>query len=156
MAPEELKSQTAQQAALDYHEFPKPGKLEIRATKPMATGRDLSRAYSPGVAEACTRIKGNSMDAVRYTSKGNLVAVVSNGSAVLGLGNIGALAAKPVMEGKAVLFKKFANLDCFDIEVNEPGSRNWWSVSNRHSARSILRTSRHRTAFSWNGSAGNG
>ena len=120
MATEELKSQTAQQAALDYHEFPKPGKLEIRATKPMATGRDLSRAYSPGVAEACTRIKGDSMDAFRYTSKGNLVAVVSNGSAVLGLGNIGALAAKPVMEGKAVLFKKFANLDCFDIEVDEP------------------------------------
>ena len=108
------------QDALRYHEFPKPGKLEIRATKPMATGRDLSLAYSPGVAQACTEISADPMHAVRYTSKGNLVAVISNGSAVLGLGDIGAQAAKPVMEGKAVLFKKFANLDCFDIEVNEP------------------------------------
>ena len=116
---EETKPRTARQAALDYHEFPKPGKLEIRATKPMATARDLSRAYSPGVADACTMIHGDPMDAFRYTAKGNLVAVISNGSAVLGLGNIGAQASKPVMEGKAVLFKKFANLDCFDIEVNE-------------------------------------
>ncbi|RLJ36118.1 malate dehydrogenase (oxaloacetate-decarboxylating)(NADP+) [Litoreibacter meonggei] len=107
------------QAALDYHEFPKPGKLEIRPTKPMATGRDLARAYSPGVAEACTEIAANPLDAVRYTAKGNLVAVISNGTAVLGLGNIGAQASKPVMEGKAVLFKKFAGLDCFDIEVDE-------------------------------------
>ncbi|MGB1035013.1 MAG: NADP-dependent malic enzyme, partial [Primorskyibacter sp.] len=107
------------QAALHYHEFPKPGKLEIRATKPLANGRDLSRAYSPGVAEACLEIKENPDNAARYTSRGNLVAVVSNGSAVLGLGNIGALASKPVMEGKAVLFKKFANIDCFDLEVNE-------------------------------------
>ena len=106
-------------AALAYHEFPKPGKLEIRATKPMANGRDLARAYSPGVAEACTEIKNDPANAARYTARGNLVAVVSNGSAVLGLGNIGALASKPVMEGKAVLFKKFASIDCFDIEVNE-------------------------------------
>ncbi|MCK0137951.1 NADP-dependent malic enzyme [Aliiroseovarius sp. F47248L] len=105
--------------ALDYHEFPKPGKLEIRATKPMANGRDLSLAYSPGVAEACIEIKNDPSAASRYTARGNLVAVVSNGSAVLGLGNIGALASKPVMEGKAVLFKKFANIDCFDIELNE-------------------------------------
>ncbi len=112
-------SENARQAALDYHEFPKPGKLEIRATKPMANQRDLSRAYSPGVAEACLEIKADPQAAARYTAKGNLVAVVSNGSAVLGLGNIGALAGKPVMEGKAVLFKKFANIDCFDIEVNE-------------------------------------
>ncbi len=112
--------QAARQAALDYHEFPKPGKLEIRATKPLANGRDLSRAYSPGVAEACLEIKADPSTASRYTSRGNLVAVVSNGTAVLGLGNIGALASKPVMEGKAVLFKKFANIDCFDIEVNEP------------------------------------
>lgn len=105
--------------SLGYHELPKPGKLEIRATKPMATARDLSRAYSPGVAYACLKIKDDAMLARRYTAKGNLVAVVSNGSAVLGLGNIGAQAAKPVMEGKAVLFKKFAGLDCFDIEVNE-------------------------------------
>jgi len=111
--------ETLRQAALFYHEHPKPGKLEIRATKPMANGRDLSRAYSPGVAEACLEIKEDPENAARYTSRGNLVAVVSNGSAVLGLGNIGALASKPVMEGKAVLFKKFANIDCFDIEVNE-------------------------------------
>mmetsp|Transcript_22099 Transcript_22099/g.35181 ORF Transcript_22099/g.35181 Transcript_22099/m.35181 type:complete len:220 (-) Transcript_22099:3-662(-) len=110
----------ARQAALDYHEFPKPGKLEIRATKPMATGRDLSRAYSPGVAEACIEIEKKPSDATRYTAKGNLVAVISNGTAVLGLGDIGAQASKPVMEGKAVLFKKFAGIDCFDIEVNEP------------------------------------
>jgi len=108
------------QAALDYHKFPKPGKLEIRATKPMANGRDLARAYSPGVAEACLEIKANPDTARDYTARGNLVAVVTNGTAVLGLGNIGALASKPVMEGKAVLFKKFANIDCFDIELNEP------------------------------------
>ena len=107
------------QEALFYHEHPRPGKLEIRATKPLANGRDLSRAYSPGVAEACLEIKDDAVNAARYTARGNLVAVVSNGSAVLGLGNIGALASKPVMEGKAVLFKKFANIDCFDIEVNE-------------------------------------
>ncbi|MBB5221735.1 malate dehydrogenase (oxaloacetate-decarboxylating)(NADP+) [Amaricoccus macauensis] len=111
--------QTAQQAALQYHEHPKPGKLEIRATKPMANQRDLSLAYSPGVAEACLEIKADPAAAARYTTRGNLVAVISNGTAVLGLGNIGALASKPVMEGKAVLFKKFANIDCFDIEVNE-------------------------------------
>ncbi|MGJ8544366.1 MAG: NADP-dependent malic enzyme [Sulfitobacter sp.] len=109
----------ARQAALDYHEFPRPGKLEIRATKPLANGRDLSRAYSPGVAEACLEIQKNPADAARYTARGNLVAVVSNGTAVLGLGNIGALASKPVMEGKAVLFKKFAGIDCFDIEVDQ-------------------------------------
>ncbi|CUJ09873.1 NADP-dependent malic enzyme [Cognatishimia activa] len=107
------------QAALHYHEFPRPGKLEIRATKPLANGRDLARAYSPGVAEACLEIKEDQANASRYTARGNLVAVVSNGSAVLGLGNIGALASKPVMEGKAVLFKNFANIDCFDIEVDE-------------------------------------
>ncbi|SIS98808.1 NADP-dependent malic enzyme [Paracoccus saliphilus] len=113
------RQDNARQSALDYHEFPRPGKLEVRATKPLANGRDLSRAYSPGVAEACLEIKADPANASRYTSRGNLVAVVSNGTAVLGLGNIGAAAAKPVMEGKAVLFKKFANIDCFDIEVNE-------------------------------------
>ena len=107
------------QDALDYHEHPKPGKLEIHATKPMANGQDLALAYSPGVAEACLDIKADPATANRFTAKGNLVAVVTNGTAVLGLGNIGALASKPVMEGKAVLFKKFANIDCFDIEVNE-------------------------------------
>ncbi|WP_283967605.1 NADP-dependent malic enzyme [Tritonibacter sp. AK171] len=112
-------SESLRDAALRYHEFPRPGKLEIRATKPLATGNDLARAYSPGVAEACLEIKDDEVNAARYTARGNLVAVVSNGSAVLGLGNIGALASKPVMEGKAVLFKNFANIDCFDIEVNE-------------------------------------
>ncbi|MEP6065968.1 MAG: NADP-dependent malic enzyme [Paracoccaceae bacterium] len=106
-------------AALRYHAEPKPGKLEIRATKPLAHGGDLALAYSPGVAEACLEIKADEETAAQYTARGNLVAVVSNGTAVLGLGNIGALASKPVMEGKAVLFKKFASIDCFDIEVNE-------------------------------------
>jgi malate dehydrogenase (oxaloacetate-decarboxylating)(NADP+) len=117
---DEARNDSTRQAALDYHEFPRPGKLEIRATKPLANGRDLARAYSPGVAEACLEIKADPATVSRYTSRGNLVAVVSNGTAVLGLGNIGALASKPVMEGKAVLFKKFANIDCFDIELNEP------------------------------------
>ncbi|WP_121063102.1 NADP-dependent malic enzyme [Chachezhania antarctica] len=112
-------SDNLRQASLYYHEFPRPGKLEIRATKPLANGRDLSRAYSPGVAEACLEIQANPQDAARYTSRANLVAVISNGTAVLGLGDIGAMAGKPVMEGKAVLFKKFANIDCFDIEVDE-------------------------------------
>ena len=117
---EERRQDNARQAALDYHEYPRPGKLEVRATKPLANGRDLSRAYSPGVAEACLEIKADPATAARYTARGTLVAVVSNGTAVLGLGNIGALASKPVMEGKAVLFKKFANIDCFDLELNEP------------------------------------
>ena len=116
----ETKKSIEKQAALDYHEFPRAGKLEIRATKPMANGRDLSRAYSPGVAEACLEIEKNPDDARRYTSRGNLVAVISNGTAVLGLGDIGALASKPVMEGKAVLFKKFAGIDCFDISKHGP------------------------------------
>ena len=115
----ENQNETLRQSALFYHEHPKPGKLEIRATKPMDNGRDLSRAYSPGVAEACLEIKEDPENAAKYTTRCNLVAVVSNGTAVLGLGNIGALASKPVMEGKAVLFKKFADIDCFDIEVNE-------------------------------------
>ncbi|WP_170763083.1 NADP-dependent malic enzyme [Ruegeria lacuscaerulensis] len=119
MALDGSKKDIERQAALDYHEFPKPGKLEIRPTKPMATARDLSRAYSPGVAEACTEIATDPTLATRYTAKRNLVAVISNGTAVLGLGNIGAQASKPVMEGKAVLFKKFAGIDCFDIEVDE-------------------------------------
>ncbi|SDN50264.1 malate dehydrogenase (oxaloacetate-decarboxylating)(NADP+) [Lutimaribacter pacificus] len=116
----DTQKDTLRQAALFYHEHPKPGKLEIRATKPLANGRDLARAYSPGVAEACTEIVADPANASRYTARGNLVAVVSNGSAVLGLGNIGALASKPVMEGKAVLFKKFAGIDCFDLELDEP------------------------------------
>ncbi|PHP27655.1 NADP-dependent malic enzyme [Limimaricola cinnabarinus] len=119
MSLDDTKIAADREAALNYHAEPRPGKLEIRATKPMATGRDLSRAYSPGVAEPCLDIAADPALARRYTAKGNLVAVVSNGTAVLGLGNIGAQASKPVMEGKAVLFKKFAGIDCFDIEVDE-------------------------------------
>jgi malate dehydrogenase (oxaloacetate-decarboxylating)(NADP+) len=104
--------------ALDYHARPRPGKLAIQITKPFATQRDLSLAYTPGVAEPVREIAHSSLEAYRYTAKGNLVAVVSNGTAVLGLGNVGALASKPVMEGKAVLFKRFADVDVFDIEVD--------------------------------------
>ena len=104
-------------AALAYHRLPQPGKLEIQATKPLANQRDLALAYSPGVAAACTEIASNPAEAASLTSRANLVAVVSNGTAVLGLGNIGPLASKPVMEGKAVLFKKFAGIDVFDIEI---------------------------------------
>ena len=106
------------QAALDYHEMGRPGKIEVVPTKPVATARELSLAYSPGVAEPCREIEKNPDDVYRYTARGNLVAVVSNGTAVLGLGNIGPLAGKPVMEGKGVLFKRFAGIDVFDIEVD--------------------------------------
>jgi malate dehydrogenase (oxaloacetate-decarboxylating)(NADP+) len=112
---DDLKNQ-----ALAYHRFPKPGKLEIAATKPLATQHDLALAYSPGVAAACEAIAADPREAAELTSRQNLVAVVSNGSAVLGLGNIGPLASKPVMEGKAVLFKKFAGIDVFDIEIAAP------------------------------------
>ncbi|OOR98499.1 NADP-dependent malic enzyme [Canicola haemoglobinophilus] len=107
------------QAALDFHEFPKPGKIEVTPTKSLGTQRDLALAYSPGVAVPCLEIQADPAAAYRYTSRGNLVAVISNGTAVLGLGNIGALAGKPVMEGKGVLFKKFAGVDVFDIEIDE-------------------------------------
>ena len=105
--------------ALRFHELPVPGKLAVVPTKPLATQRDLALAYSPGVAEACKAIKADPADAARFTGRANMVAMISNGTAVLGLGNIGALASKPVMEGKAVLFKKFAGIDAFDIEVDE-------------------------------------
>lgn len=108
------------QDALDYHQFPIPGKLQISATKALATQHDLSLAYSPGVAAACTAIHQNPDKAADYTIRSNLVGVITNGSAVLGLGNIGPLASKPVMEGKAVLFKRFSNIDVFDIEVDQP------------------------------------
>ena len=114
MAEEQLRTD-----ALDYHERPTPGKISIAPTKALANQRDLSLAYSPGVAYACTAIQQNPQDAARYTSRANLVAVVTNGTAVLGLGNIGALAGKPVMEGKGCLFKKFAGIDVFDIEIAE-------------------------------------
>jgi len=108
----------SKQQALEYHDGGRPGKIEITPTKPCRTQRDLSLAYTPGVAEPCLEIHKNPHDAYKYTGRGNLVAVLSNGTAVLGLGDIGALAGKPVMEGKAVLFKRFADLDVFDIEVN--------------------------------------
>src|SRR5579871_5606102 len=108
----------SKQQALDYHNGPRPGKIEITPTKPCRTQRDLSMAYTPGVAEPCLEIEKNPQDAFRYTGRGNLVAVVSNGTAVLGLGDIGAVAGKPVMEGKAVLFKRFAQVDVYDIELN--------------------------------------
>ena len=107
------------QSALDFHQFPVPGKIQVSPTKPLATQRDLALAYSPGVAAPCLEIEKDPLAAFKYTARGNLVAVISNGTAVLGLGNIGALAGKPVMEGKGVLFKKFAGIDVFDIEVDE-------------------------------------
>jgi malate dehydrogenase (oxaloacetate-decarboxylating)(NADP+) len=106
-------------SALVYHRSPRPGKLEVQATKPLATQHDLALAYSPGVAAACLAIVADPASVADLTVRQNLVAVVSNGTAVLGLGNIGPLAAKPVMEGKAVLFKKFAGIDVFDIEIAE-------------------------------------
>ncbi|MCU7802792.1 MAG: NADP-dependent malic enzyme [Candidatus Thiodiazotropha sp. (ex Lucinoma borealis)] len=112
--PEDLR-----RAALEYHRSPRPGKLEIKATKPMANQHDLALAYSPGVAAACQEIEEDPNKAADYTARGNLVAVVTNGTAVLGLGTIGSLASKPVMEGKAVLFKQFADIDVFDIEIEE-------------------------------------
>jgi len=105
------------QQALDYHAFPKPGKISVELTTPAETAEDLSLAYSPGVAEPVREIAANSEDVYKYTAKGNLVAVITNGTAILGLGNLGPLASKPVMEGKALLFKRFANLDSVDIEV---------------------------------------
>src|SRR5512143_2324001 len=106
------------QQALDYHFGTRPGKIEVTPTKPCRTQRDLSLAYTPGVADPCLEIQKNPHDAFKYTARGNLVAVVSNGTAVLGLGDIGALAGKPVMEGKGVLFKRFADVDVFDIELD--------------------------------------
>ncbi|MEA2092038.1 MAG: malic enzyme-like NAD(P)-binding protein [Campylobacterota bacterium] len=122
------KTSTTDQEALDYHEFPRPGKISVETTKPVATQKDLSLAYTPGVAVPCLAIQMNPQDAYRYTSKKNLVAVISNGTAVLGLGNIGAMASKPVMEGKGVLFKNFSGLDCFDIEVDTESIDRFCSV----------------------------
>src|SRR5213593_3052393 len=107
------------QEALDYHSQGRPGKIQVSPTKPFKNQRDLSLAYTPGVAEPCREIAARLEEAYTYTAKGNLVAVISNGTAVLGLGNIGPLAGKPVMEGKGVLFKRFADIDVFDIEVDE-------------------------------------
>ena len=111
---------TLKSRALAYHEFPTPGKLSVESSKPCTTQEDLSLAYTPGVAEPVREINRDPENAYRYTNKGNLVAVITDGTAVLGLGNMGALASKPVMEGKAVLFKRFAGIDVFDIEINAP------------------------------------
>ena len=114
--------------ALDYHQFPQAGKISVEATKPMATQKDLSLAYTPGVAVPCLAIEKNPEDAYKYTAKGNLIAIITNGTAVLGLGNLGALASKPVMEGKSVLFKNFSGLDSFDIEVDTESIDRFCSV----------------------------
>ncbi len=114
-----MSKTVTKEEALDYHQFPNPGKLSIATTTDLATQRDLSLAYTPGVAHPCLAIQDNPQNAYKYTAKRNLVAVISNGTAVLGLGDIGALASKPVMEGKSVLFKAFAAVDSFDIEVDE-------------------------------------
>jgi malate dehydrogenase (oxaloacetate-decarboxylating)(NADP+) len=140
------------EAALFFHRYPTPGKLEIQATKSLGNQRDLALAYSPGVAAPCLEIQDDPATAAYYTSRANLVGVISNGTAVLGLGNIGPLASKPVMEGKAVLFKKFAGIDVFDIEVDaaeidrmvETVQR--WS---RPSGASTSRISRRRSASRW-------
>ncbi|MEO6353702.1 MAG: NADP-dependent malic enzyme, partial [Burkholderiaceae bacterium] len=115
----EQRRQELRQAALEYHEFPTPGKISVTPTKQMSNQRDLALAYSPGVAAPCEEIVADPSSVFKYTARGNLVAVITNGTAVLGLGNIGPLASKPVMEGKGVLFKKFAGIDVFDIEINE-------------------------------------
>lgn len=114
--------------ALSYHQYPRPGKISVETTKPVDTLKDLSMAYTPGVAVPCLAIEKNPQDAYLYTAKSNLVAVISNGTAVLGLGNIGALASKPVMEGKGVLFKKFSGIDCYDIEVDTQSIDRFCSV----------------------------
>src|SRR5450631_220300 len=116
--PRSKRPSITDQEALQFHSRGRPGKLEIMATKPMATQRDLSLAYSPGVAAPVKAIYDDPSTAFDYTVRGNLVAVISNGTAILGLGNLGALAAKPVMEGKAVLFKRFADIDSIDLEVD--------------------------------------
>jgi len=123
-----MAKKATDQEALDYHEFPQPGKISVEITKAVETQRDLSMAYTPGVAVPCLAIEKNPEDAYRYTAKSNLVAVISNGTAVLGLGNIGALASKPVMEGKGVLFKAFSGLDSFDIEVDTESVDRFCSV----------------------------
>jgi malate dehydrogenase (oxaloacetate-decarboxylating)(NADP+) len=114
-----MKKELRKESALEYHAKGRPGKIEVIPTKEAKTQRDLSLAYSPGVAEPCLEIHANPESVYKYTAKGNLVAVISNGTAVLGLGDIGPEAGKPVMEGKGVLFKIFADIDVFDIEINE-------------------------------------
>src|SRR4051794_19299346 len=123
-----MPKQLRREQALEYHASGRPGKIEVVPTKEAKTQRDLSMAYSPGVAEPCKEIARNIDDVYKYTAKGNLVAVISNGTAVLGLGDIGAEASKPVMEGKGVLFKVFADIDVFDIEINEKDPDNFVQI----------------------------
>lgn len=123
-----MAKKVTDQEALDYHALPQPGKISVEVTKPVATQRDLSMAYTPGVAVPCLEIEKDPQNVYKYTAKSNLVAVISNGTAVLGLGNIGALASKPVMEGKGVLFKTFSGLDSFDIEVDTESVDRFCSV----------------------------
>ena len=142
-------SEELRDAALEYHRLPTPGKISVTPTKPLATQRDLALAYSPGVAAACELIVADPDSAVDVTARGNLVGVVTNGTAVLGLGPIGPLAAKPVMEGKGVLFKKFAGIDVFDMELAELDPDRLVDIIaawSRPSAPSIWRTSRPRNA----------
>jgi malate dehydrogenase (oxaloacetate-decarboxylating)(NADP+) len=144
-----MADDTLREAALVYHRLPKPGKLEVTATKPLANQRDLALAYSPGVAAACEAIAEDPIEAWSVTARGNLVAVISNGTAVLGLGAIGPLAAKPVMEGKAVLFKKFAGVDVFDIEVAETTNTARRSSWRRPSTTACAWSARRWTRSSW-------
>ena len=142
--------------ALAYHSGGRRGKIEVSPTKACATQQDLSLAYTPGVAEPCLAIEKNPQDVFRYTARGNLVGVVSNGTATLGLGDIGALACKPVMEGKAVLFKKFADIDVFDIEVDTRDLRRLYSACRSwapHSAGSTSKISRRRNASTSRGNS---
>jgi len=150
---------TLRDAALDYHRTPTPGKISVTPTKPLATQRDLALAYSPGVAAACEAIVEDPHEASTVTARGNLVAVITNGTAVLGLGAIGPLAAKPVMEGKGVLFKKFAGIDVFDIEIAEHDPQKLVEIIASLEptfGASIWRTSRRRNASRSNRSCGRG
>ena len=148
------KASELRRAALEYHEFPTPGKISVAPTKSLVNQRDLALAYSPGVAAACEEIAADPNTAFRYTARGNMVGVITNGTAVLGLGAIGPLAAKPVMEGKAVLFKKFAGIDAIDIEIDENDpektDRDYRRAGAEVSAVSIWRTSRRQNALRLN------
>ena len=125
---------TLKEEALHYHAKGRPGKIEVIPSKETASQKDLTLAYSPGVADPCLEIAANPEDIYKYTAKGNLVAVISNGTAVLGLGDIGPLASKPVMEGKGVLFKKFAGIDVFDLEIAEKKEMEEEEDANDHEA----------------------
>ncbi|HBI21582.1 MAG TPA: malate dehydrogenase, partial [Legionella sp.] len=126
-----MSTNDVNQQALDYHEFPRPGKLAVHATKPMLSQNDLSLAYTPGVGAPVLAIAEHAQDVYRYTAKGNLIAVMTNGTAILGLGNKGPLASKPVMEGKAVLFKQFADIDVFDIEMDADDPQDFIATAKR-------------------------